>query len=203
MNKRNTHICNLLLALASWLMLSACNESLEEKTKPEPDVVKSLDLTVTGSQVQAPYGNVYLFYSEEVNLDYALNEGDINIVPLIDVSKEYNPVVRYMKDGEVKTIHPVSAYGTRQDGILDNFSSVRYSQVHFDITKLSADYGKVAKGSAVLVVIVLNDPQTKSWVAHTVQLRRDYLIHVSLPDYKDQHYVQPTELNAKWWQVEE
>lgn len=206
MRKKIKNIKPLLMligiSMISVLVLASCNESLDEDVKPEPDVVKTLDITVTGENVQTPYGNVYLFHTDDINLDYAIGYGDGKAAPLIDVSKAYNPVVRYMKDGEMKTLHPVSAYGTLTDGILDRGSSVRYSQVHFDIDNLSSDYGKVEKGSVVLVVIVLNDPQTKSWVARTVQLRRDYLIHVSLPDNKDQKYVQGNELNAKWWQVD-
>lgn len=191
-----------ILTLLALLSLSACNRSVEDDIIPEPSVVKTLDLTVTGTSVQVPYGNVYLFYSDDVNLDYALGYGDGKAAPLVDVSKPYNPVVRYMKDGEMKTIHPVSAYGSHTDGILDRASSRRYSQIHFDIDRLSRDYGTVQKGSVVLVVIVLDDPQTKSWVARTVQLRRDYLIHISLPDNKDQTYVTGSDLNTKWWQVE-
>jgi len=202
MNKINIGF-QWMAALVLSMLLTACNESLDEETTSEPDMVKTLDLTVTGTDVQTPYGNVYLFHSDEANLDYAIDKGDISIAPIIDVSKAYNPVVRYVKDGQQKTLYPISAYGTQQDGILDRYTSVRYSQVHFDIEKLATTYGKVGKNSVVLVVIVLNDPQTKSWVARTVQLRRDYLIHVSLPDNKDQKYVTGSELNAKWWQVDE
>lgn len=191
-----------ILTLFALLSLSACNRSLEDDIIPEPSVVKTLDLTVTGTNVQVPYGNVYLFYSDDVNLDYALGYGDGKAAPLVDVSKPYNPVVRYMKDGQMKELHPVSAYGSQTDGILDRQTSVRYSQIHFDIDRLSRDYGTVQKGSVVLVVIVLDDPQTKTWVARTVQLRRDYLIHISLPDNKDQTYVTGSDLNTKWWQVE-
>lgn len=207
-----THITPLLQALRSAPLLfavvlgvgllTACNESLDEPETPEPAVVKTLDLTVTGSAVQAPYGNVYLFYSADVNLDYALGYGDGISAPLIDVSQPYHPVVRYTKGGTAHTLQPVSPYGTQTDGALDNHSSVRYSQVHFDIAKLDRTYGTVQKGSVVLVVIVLNDPQTRSWVARTVQLRRDYLIHVAMPDHKDQTYVSGSELNSKWWQVD-
>lgn len=185
------------------MALASCNASLDEPEVPEPDVVKSLDLTITGSNVQAPYGNVYLFHCDDANLDYALGYGDGTIAPLIDVSKPYNPVVRYVKDGTQHEIHPVSSYGTRNDGALDNHSSARYSQIHFDIPGLDRSYGLVQKGSVVLVVIVLNDPQSRSWVARTVQLRRDYLIHISLPDHKDLTYIQSGDLNSKWWQVVE
>lgn len=204
------HALLLLTLMLSMGLLIACNESPDDNVRPEPAVVKTLDLTVTGSNVQAPYGNVYLFHSpttssgqDEVNLDYALGYGDGTTAPLIDVSQPYNPVVHYVKDGLPHTLHPISAYGTRDDGALDNHSSVRYSLMHFDIDRLSTDYGRVQKGSVVLVLIVLNDPQSQSWVARTVQLRRDYLIHISLPDHKDPTYVQSGELNSKWWQVEE
>ena len=169
---------------------------------PEPDVVTTLDITVTGSEVQAPSGNVYLFYSEEAYLDNATGEGDGTLTPLVDVITPYQPRVHYMKDREQRTLHPVSAYGTMSAGNMDTYSSVRYSQIHFDIPALSTEYGIIKKGCTVLVVIVLNDPQSRSWVAHPVQLRRNHLIHVSLPDYKTQTYVTGTELNAKWWQVE-
>lgn len=191
-------VCMLACAVAG------CNKSEDDdNTLPEPDVVTTLDITVTGSDVQAPAGNVYLFYAEDQNLDLATGDGDGTLAPLVDVSTPFNPVVHYVKGGQRTTIHPVSSYGSKSAGILDNHSSVRYSQVHFDITKLSAEYGQVKKGCAVLVVIVLNDPQSQSWVAHPLQLRRNYLIHVSLPDYLKQTYVTGSELNAKWWQVEE
>lgn len=195
-------LLTLIAVSTAVSVLSSCNKSLDEEIIPEPDVVKTLDLTVTGENVQAPYGNVYLFHSEDVNLDYALGYGDGVAAPLIDVTKPYNPVVRYSKDGEQKVLKPVSAYGTKNDGALDNYSSVRYSKVHFDIPRLASTYGKVEKGSVVLVVIVLDDPQTRSWVARTVQLRRDYLIHISMPDHKTQTYITGNELNSKWWQVE-
>lgn len=207
------HLITGVLPLAGGLillLLVACNESLDPPEASEPDVVRSLDLTVTGSSVQAPYGNVYLFHTLDADLDYATGYGAgltttpelVEGVPLIDVSTPYSPVVRYVKAGEVHTLHPVSPYGEQAAGALDNHSSPRYSQVHFDIERLSADYGRVQKGSIVLVVIVLNDPQSHSWVAHTVQLRRDYLIHVSLPDYKTPTFVTGAALNAKWWQEE-
>ena len=191
-------VCMLACAVAG------CNKSDDDdQMLPEPDVVTTLDITVSGSDVQAPAGNVYLFYSEDTNLDLATGEGDGTLAPLVDVGTPFSPVVHYVKGGQRTTIHPVSSYGSKSAGILDNYSSVRYRQVHFDITKLSAEYGQVKKGCAVLVVIVLNDPQSQSWVAHPLQLRRNYLIHVSLPDYLKQTYVTGSELNAKWWQVEE
>lgn len=190
-------VCMLACAVAG------CNKSEDDHRLPEPDVVTTLDITVTGSDVQAPAGNVYLFYSEDTNLDLATGEGNGALAPLVDVSTPFFPVVHYVKDGQRLAIHPVSSYGSKSAGILDNYSSVRYSQVHFDITKLSAEYGQVKKGCEVLVVIVLNDPQSRSWVAHPLQLRRNYLIHVSLPDNLQQTYVTGSELNARWWQVEE
>lgn len=204
--RRGRLFSGLLMAL---LLLTACNESVDDDTVPEPDVVTSLDITVTGANIQAPEGNVYLFYTEETNLDYAVGResdrslmSDGNKAPLIDVSRQYNPVVRYEKNGQQKTLHPVSAYGTLSDGRLDTYSSVRYSQIHFDITRLSSEYGKVKKGSLVLVVIVLNSEVSRTWVAHPLQLRRDYVIHVALPDYKTLTYVPNSDLGLKWWQVE-
>lgn len=186
------------------MCFNSCNESLDPEPTPEPAEVKTLDLTVTGSSVQTPYGNVYLFASPDpaVNLDYAIGYGDGTTAPLIDVSMPYRPAVRYVKDGTAHELHPVSPYGSRLDGALDNHSSPRYSLAHFDIPRLSADYGRVQKGSTILVLIVLNDPQSRSWVARTVQLRRDYLIHIALPDHKDPTYISNSELNAKWWQVD-
>ena len=203
--KRDVCLKLSLVCLLSWTMgMTSCNKSEDDDhTLAEPDVVTTLDITVTCSEVQAPSGNVYLFYSEDVNLDYATGEGDGTLAPLIDVSTLYQPKITYVKDGRQLTLHPVSDYGSMSAGNLDNYSSVRYSQIHFDITKLKTDYGVVKKGCAVLVVIVLNDPQSHSWVAHPLQLRRNYLIHVSLPDYMKPTYVTGSELNAKWWQVEE
>lgn len=198
-----SHFGRLLYILLTGVLLTSCNKSLDEEIKPEPSTVNTLELTVTGSSVQAPFGNAYLFYSEEADLDYALGYGDGKTVPLIDVSKDFSPVIRYYKDGQEKVLTPVSPFGTRNDGELDNYSSVRYSQVKFNIPSLLTTYGKVQKGSVVLVLIVLNDPQSRSCVARTIQLRRDYLIHISLPDHKDRSFVADNELNAKWWQVEE
>ena len=203
----------LLLLLPPTLLLAGCGGDDTEEAA-DASVVTTLDLTVASVTTDpdrpnyqaswSPNGNVYLFYSEEADLSYATAEGDGSQWPLMDVGTPYHPIVRYKgTDGQLKTLHPVSAYGTAAGGKLDNHSSVRYSQVHFDITKLSAEYGQVKKGCAVLVVIVLNDPQSPSWVAHPLQLRRNYLIHVSLPDYLKQTYVTGSELNAKWWQVEE
>ncbi|MBO4810431.1 MAG: hypothetical protein J5552_02560 [Prevotella sp.] len=196
----------LLLPL---FLLSACNESDEPQTPPAPAEVTALDLTVTGTNVQAPYGNVYLFYTADTALDYATGiEADRTVMPdgtkapLIDVSQAYSPTIGYEKNGQKVTLHPVSAYGTQQDGWLDNHSSVRYSQIHFDLTKLSAQYGRVGKDAVVLVVIVLCDEQSRTWVARPLQLRRNYLIHVALPDHKNPTFVPASELNVKWWQEE-
>ncbi len=204
--RRGILFSGLLMAL---FLITSCNESVDDDTVPEPDVVRSLDITVTGAQVQAPEGNVYLFYNEETDLNYAVGREsdrslmpDGNKAPLIDVSQPYNPVLRYEKDGQQKTIHPVSAYGALADGKLDTYSSVRYSQIHFDIARLSSAYGKVKKGSLVLVVIVLNSEVSHTWVAHPLQLRRDYVIHVALPDHKTLTYVPSSDLGVKWWQVE-
>ena len=195
--------------LVVLLTMMACNESVDDGPKPEPSVVTSLDITVTGAGVQAPFGNVYLFYSEETNLNYAVGrEADRSLMPdgkkapLVDVSHQYNPVVRYEKEGKPVEIQPVSAYGSVADGKLDTYSSVRYSQIHFDITKLSARYGTVKKGSLVLVVIVLNDQVSQTWVVHPLELRRNYTIHVALPDNKSLTYVPSSDLGVKWWQVE-
>ena len=189
--------------------LSGCNESIDDDPVAEPDVVTSLDITVTGEQIQAPYGNVYLFYCEDTDLNYAVGREtdrtlmpDGNKAPLIDVSRSYNPVVLYEKNGQQKTVHPVSVYGSVSDGKLDTHSSPRYSQIHFDINKLSSEYGKVEKGCLVLVVIVLNDEVSHTWVAHPLELRRNYLIHVALPDHKSPTYVPGSDLGIKWWQVE-
>ena len=78
----------------------------------------------------------------------------------------------------------------------------RYSQMHFDIPKLSSEYGTIKKTSLVLVVIVLNDEVSHTWVAHPLELRRNYIIHVALPDNKTQTYVPSSDLGVKWWQVE-
>ena len=189
--------------VAVTLLLTSCNKDLTSDPNPEPDVVKTLDITVTGDQVQAPYGNVYLFYSNDVDLNNATGLGDGSIAPVIKVHNEYNPYVLYTKNGEQKKIYPISNYGSKDDGMLDNVSSARYSTVHFDVEHVFANIKEKAKDKNVLVVIVLNDPLTHSWVARTIQLRRDYLIHVSVPDHKAQTYIQGNELNAKWWQVEE
>jgi len=189
--------------VAVTLLLASCNQDLTSDPNPEPDVVKTLDITVTGDQVQAPYGNVYLFYSNDVDLNNATGLGDGSIAPVIKVHNEYNPYVLYTKNGEQKKIYPISNYGSKDDGELDNVSSARYSTVHFDVEHIFANIKEKAKDKNVLVVIVLNDPLTHSWVARTIQLRRDYLIHVSVPDHKAQTYIQGNELNAKWWQVEE
>ena len=189
--------------------MPACNDSDGDGPEPEPQTVTSLDITVTGTQVQAPFGNMYLFYSEETDLSYAVGrEADRSLMPdghkapLIDVSRQFNPVVRYEHDGRQAELHPVSAYGTASDGSLDTHSSVRYSQMHFSIPHLSAQYGKIGKGSLVLVVIVLNDESSRTWVSHPLQLRRNYMVHVSLPDHKTPTYVASSDLGFKWWQVE-
>ena len=195
--------------LVVLLTMVACNESVDDGPKPEPSVVTSLYITVTGAAVQAPYGNVYLFDSEETNLNYAVGrETDRSLMPdgskapLVDVSRQYHPVVRYEKEGRQVEIHPVSAYGSAADGKLDTYSSVRYSQIRFNIPELSTEYGTVKKGSLVLVVIVLNDQVSQTWVAHPLELRRDYTIHVALPDNKTPTYVPGSDLGIKWWQVE-
>ena len=194
MKKKLTFI---LLALSS-LLLGACSSSDDV---PDTKVVTSLDFTVTGEDVQCPSGNVYLFYSPNVPLSYATNEGDGSQWPLITVSTPDHPMVKYVKNGRETILHPVSRYGTMEGSRLDNHSSVRYSQVHFDIGSLSTEYGKVGENSELLVVIVLDDPLTKSWVGRALQLRRDYLIHIYLPDSKNQSYV-GNNLSIKWWQVE-
>lgn len=198
---------NLVVVLFT---LSSCNESDDDGPAPEPKVVSTLDITVTGTNVQAPFGNMYLFYGEETDLNYAVGResdrslmADGNKAPLIDVSKQYNPVVRIEKGGQLKVLHPVSAYGSASAGSLDTHSSVRYSQMHFDISNLSKEYGTVKKGSLVLVVIVLNDEVSHTWVAHPLELRRNYVVHVALPDYKAPTYVPSSDLGVKWWQVEE
>ena len=199
-----------LVLLAALSLTTSCNGSDDDEPAPEPRVVTFLDITVTGVKVQVPSGNIYLFYSEDTNLNYAVGrETDRSLMPdgrkapLVDVSNRYNPVVRYEKDGKEMIIHPVSLYGSHSDGNLDTFSSVRYSQMHFDIAKLSTEYGTVKKGSVVLVVIVLDDQVSRTWVVHPLELRRNYLIHVALPDYKTQTYVPSSDLGVKWWQVEE
>lgn len=197
------------LLLASFMVVS-CNGSDDDELKQEPSSVTSLDITVTGAGIQAPYGNVYLFYSQETDLNYAVGResdrslmADGNKAPLVDVTRQYHPVVRYEKDGRQVEIHPVSAYGSAAAGGLDTYSSVRYSQIHFDIAKLSAEYGEIKKGSLVLVVIVLNDQVSRTWVVHPLELRRNYLVHVALPDNKTLTYVPGSDLGIKWWQVEE
>lgn len=195
--------------LAALLLPASCNESDDEASAPEPRVVTSLDITVTGEKVQAPSGNIYLFHSEDAGLEHAVGrETDRSLMPdgrkapLVDVSHPYQPVVRYEKAGEEVTIHPVSEYGKRADGNLDTYSSVRYSQMHFDIARLSTEYGTVKKGSVVLVVIVLDDQVSRTWVAHPLELRRNHVIHVALPDHKTPTYVPSSDLGVKWWQVE-
>lgn len=195
--------------LVASLIAVSCNESDDDGPAPEPSSVTSLYITVTGAGVQAPYGNVYLFYTEETNLDYAVGREadrslmtDGNKAPLVDVSRQYYPVVRYEKGGKQVEIHPVSAYGSATAGSLDTYSSVRYSQIYFDIAKLSTEYGTVKKGSLVLVVIVLNDQVSRTWVAHPLELRRNYTVHVALPDNKTPTYVPGSDLGIKWWQVE-
>ncbi len=187
----------------------SCNSSDDDETAPEPRTVTSLDITVTGTKVQAPFGNMYLFYSEATDLNYAVGREmdrslmpDGNKAPLIDVSRPFNPVVRYEQGGRSAELHPVSPYGSSADGSLDTHSSVRYSQMHFNIQQLSTAYGKIGKGSVVLVVIVLNDEVSHTWVSHPLELRRNYTVHVSLPDHKTQTYVPSSDLGFKWWQVE-
>ena len=114
--------------LVVLLTMMACNESVDDGPKPEPSVVTSLYITVTGATVQAPYGNVYLFYSEETNLNYAVGREtdrslmpDGNKAPLIDVSRPFNPVVRYEQGGRSAELHPVSPYGSSSDGSLYGF----------------------------------------------------------------------------------
>ena len=195
------------LLLALLMMLVACGDSDEAQQLP---TVSTLDLTVTGANVQAPHGNVYLFYAADVNFDYATGrEADRTILPdgtkapLVDVSNTYAPTVSYERGGRTVELHPVSAYGTQRDGQLDNHSSVRYSQMHFDVASLSKAYGQVGYGSTVLVVIVLNDEQSRTWVARALQLRSNHLIHIALPDHKSPTYVPASELSVKWWQVED
>lgn len=196
----------LLVALS---VMTSCNGSDDDGAAPEPKTVTSLDITVTGTKVQAPFGNMYLFYSEDIDLNYAVGrETDRSLMPdgskapLIDISRQFNPVVRYEHGGRSVEIHPVSAYGTSSDGRLDTHTSVRYSQMHFSIPHLSTEYGKIGKGSVVLVVIILNDEVSRTWVSHPLELRRNYTVHVALPDYKSQTYVPSSDLGFKWWQVE-
>ena len=199
----------LFSSLLVALLLTASCGSDDDELGQEQDVVTSLDITVTGDKVQAPFGNVYLFYSGETNLDYAVGREadrslmpDGNKAPLIDVSRPFNPVVRYEHGGHSAELHPVSAYGSAADGSLDTYSSVRYSQAHFNILQLSTVYGKIRKGCVVLVVIVLNDQTSRTWVAHTLELRRNLTVHVALPDNKALTYVPNSDLGLKWWQVE-
>lgn len=203
---RRVFLFSLLLAALSTM--SSCNDS-DDGPLGEPDTVTSLDITVTGTKVQAPFGNMYLFYSEETDLNYAVGREadrslmpDGNKAPLIDVSHPFNPVVHYEHGERSAELHPVSAYGSSSDGRLDTYSSVRYSQMHFNIPQLSTEYGKIGKGSVVLVVIVLNDEVSRTWVSHTLELRCNYTIHVSLPDHKTPTYVPSSDLGVKWWQVE-
>lgn len=195
--------------LVALMATASCNESDDDGPAPEPKTVTSLDITVTGDKVQAPFGNMYLFYSEDADLNYAVGrEADRSLMPdgskapLIDVSRPFNPVIRYEHGGRQAELHPVSAYGTSSDGSLDTHSSVRYSQMHFSIPQLSAEYGKIGKGSLVLVVIILNDEVSHTWVSHPLELRRNYTVHVALPDHKAQTYVASSDLGFKWWQVE-
>ena len=195
--------------LAALPLTVSCNESDDDGPAPEPTVVRSLDITVTGEKIQAPRGNIYLFHSKETDLNYAVGrEADRSLMPsgekapLVDVSHQYNPVVRYEKDGKPFVIHPVSAYGSVAAGSLDTYGSLRYSQMHFDIPQLSGEYGTIEKGSLVLVVIVLNDEVSRTWVVHPLELRRNYTIHVALPDHTSPTYVPNSDLGIKWWQVE-
>ena len=204
--RRGHLFSSLIVAL---LVMGSCNGSDDDGPAQEPRAVTSLDITVTGSKVQAPFGNMYLFYSEETDLNYAVGREidrslmpDGNKAPLIDVSRPFNPVVRYEHGGRAVELHPVSPYGSSSDGSLDTHSSVRYSQMHFNIPQLSMEYGKISKGSVVLVVIVLNDEVSHTWVSHPLELRRNYTVHVSLPDHKTQTYVPISDLGFKWWQVE-
>ena len=48
------------LLLALLMMLVACGDNDEAQQLP---TVSTLDLTVTGANVQTPHGNVYLFYA--------------------------------------------------------------------------------------------------------------------------------------------
>lgn len=195
--------------LAALTLMVSCNESDDDGPVPEPSVVRSLDITVTGEKIQAPRGNIYLFYSKETDLNYAVgSEADRSLMPngekapLVDVSRQYSPVVRFEKDGKQVAIHPVSAYGSTTAGSLDTYSSLRYSQMHFDIFQLSKEYGTIEKGSLVLVVIVLNDEVSHTWVVHPLELRRNLTVHVALPDHKTPTYVPSSDLGIKWWQVE-
>ena len=203
-----------LLLFLSVCLLPGCNGSDDEKETPTPAEVTTLDITVASVTTDpdrpnyqaswSPGGNVYLFYSEEADLSYATVEGDGSQWPLMDVSTPYSPTVTYRADdGQTKVLHPVSAYGTAAGGRLDNHSSARYSQVHFDIPQLATTYGQVRKGSTVLVLIYLNDDQTKAWMGRALTLRRNHLIHVSLPDRKDRTFVSENEMSSRWWQVDE
>ncbi len=185
-----------LLALPALLLPSGCNESAEDVLPPDPATITQLTLSVTGEQVQQPFGNVYLFYSEACDLSLATVEGDGTRQPRVDVSRQYAPVIHW----QGQTLHPVSPYGTVAGGSLDTSSSVRYSQVTFDIASLSTAYGTVKKNSTVLVVIILNHEATRSWTFHALQLRRNHLIRIMLPDHREPTYVNEADLNAKWWQ---
>lgn len=184
------------------MALTSCGGSDDDPSADGNASVTTLGITVTGDDVQAPYGNVYLFHTDYADLDYAIGYGDATQAPLIKVDDAYNPRVVYFKNGIRHELMPISRYGTMADGALDNHSSPRYSQIRFSIPTLSDTYGRVGKDSVVLVVIILNDPQTKTWTARTVCLRRDYLIHVSLPDSKDATYIDAADMSSKWWQVE-
>ena len=203
----------LLLLLPPTLLLAGCGGDDTEEAA-DASVVTTLDLTVASVTTDpdrpnyqaswSPNGNVYLFYSEEADLSYATAEGDGSQWPLMDVGTPYHPIVRYKgTDGQLKTLHPVSAYGTAAGGKLDNHSSVRYSQVHFTIPQLDTAYGQIKKGSTVLVVICLNDDQTKAWMGRALTLRRNHLIHVSLPDRKERAFISESEMNSRWWQVDD
>ena len=100
------------------------------------------------------------------------------------------------------TLHPVSPYGNLSGGNLDTSSSARYSQITFDIASLSTDYGTVKKGETLLVLIILDAEDNRSWTFHALDLRRDHIIHIAIPANKNRTYVPETDLNAKWWQEE-
>ena len=52
-------------------------------------------------------------------------------------------------------------------------------------------------------MICLNDDQTKAWMGRALTLCRNHLIHVSLPDKKDRTFIHESEMNSRWWQVDE
>ena len=83
--------------LAALPLTVSCNESDDDGPDPEPTVVRSLDITVTGEKIQAPRGNIYLFHSKETDLNYAVGrEADRSLMPngekapLVDVSRQYH-----------------------------------------------------------------------------------------------------------------